>query len=284
MNHLVVFQKTLMLQLDMSMVRHDVREVKIQANITTQSDETNWNDNNCTIIVYFDMDIDIAIAGLVHFDENINLIDIVILFYHCLSIRKAQENLYSYLHENEKKSLNDIRFQHIYEVQKFGASPIKEAMLTVKIPAHFRRHDVEDVVIVSVNDTIGIMDGYQFYCSDSNQTEVLSAALNKIVSTDDVIVINSSSIASNNTHEKFSIEEDTPMNVPSENRTLYINCTNNAIECVQITCRLGPFLSSLSVAKFLVTLDLQLSNFPGKYNIARQHRFYIRKKCILNIL
>lgn len=172
--------------------------------------------------------------------------------------------MYSYLHENEKKSLNDIRFQHFYEVQKFGASPIEEAMLTVKIPMRFRRHNAEDVAIVSIKDTIGIMDGYQFYCSDSNQTEVLSAELNKIVSTDDVIVMNSSSITSNNTHAKFSIDEDTPMNVPSENRTLYINCTSNAIECVEITCRLGPFLSSLSVAKFLVTLDLQLSTFPGK--------------------
>lgn len=176
--------------------------------------------------------------------------------------------MYSYLRENEKESLNDIRFQHLYEVQKFGASPIEEAILTVKIPMRFRRQDTEDVAIVSINDTIGIMDGYQFYC-DSKQTEVISVALNKIISMDDVIVINSSNIAENNTHAKFSIEEDTPLNVPSENRTLYINCTSNAIECVQITCRLGPFLSSLSVAKFLVTLDLQLSSFPGKYNIAK---------------
>lgn len=65
MNHLVVFQKTLMLQLDMSMVRYDIKEVEIRANISTQSDETNWDDNSYTITVYFDMDIDIAIAGLV---------------------------------------------------------------------------------------------------------------------------------------------------------------------------------------------------------------------------
>lgn len=65
MNRSLVFQKTLMLQLDMSMVRYDVREVEIQANITTQSDEVNWNDNNYTITIYFDVDIDIAIAGLV---------------------------------------------------------------------------------------------------------------------------------------------------------------------------------------------------------------------------
>lgn len=193
--------------------------------------------------------------------------------------------MYSYLREDEKKPLNDIRFQHFYEVQKFGASPIEEVMLVVKIPTYLRRHDAEDVAIVNINETISRMDGYQFYCSDSNQTEVLSAASlrrKKIASTDDVIVMNSSSVARNNTHAKFSIEEDTPINVPSENRTLYINCTSNAIQCVQITCRLGPFLSSLSVAKFLVTLDLQLSSFPGRYNIVEQHGADIKEEYILS--
>ncbi|KAL0127515.1 hypothetical protein PUN28_003059 [Cardiocondyla obscurior] len=248
--------KTLILQLDMSMVRYDIRKIEIQANITTQSDEVNWNDNNYVITIYFDMDLDIAIAG------------------------KAQENLYSYLRENEKKSLNDIRFQHFYEVQKFGASPIEEAMLTVKIPMYFHRHDAGDVTIVNINDIIGIMDGYQFYCSDLNQTEVLSDGLNKIVSRDNVIV-NSSSIANNDTHAKFSIEENTPINVPSENRTLYINCTSDVIKCVQISCRLGPFLSSLSVAKFLVTLDLQLSSFPANMLKHKDIIFYVTEGSVI---
>jgi len=232
--------------------------------------------------------------------------------------RKAQENLYSYSYAKTRKNhWIIVGFKHFYKVQKFGASPIEEAMLTVNIPMHFRWHNAEDVAISNI---IGIMDEYQFNCSDSNQTEALSSRLTK--SMDDVIrVINSSN---NNTHAKFSIDEDTPMNVPSGNRTLYINrilyinCTSNAIKCVQITCRLDPFqgehksqsnvnwchlmsywlnydekmscfshhsiwrqitsnwhyfdflfslefLSSLSVAKFLVTLDLRLSSFLGKY-------------------
>ena len=47
------------------MVRYDVKKVEIQTNITTQSDEANWDDNSYIITVYFDVDIDIAIAGLV---------------------------------------------------------------------------------------------------------------------------------------------------------------------------------------------------------------------------
>lgn len=65
------------------------------------------------------------------------------------------------------------------------------------------------------------------------------------------------------------------MNVPSENRTLYVNCTNSAVECLQIDCRLGPFLSSLSVAKFLITLDLQLSNFPADLMKDKDIIFYV---------
>lgn len=199
--------------------------------------------------------------------------------------------MYSYLHEHEKKPLNDIRFQHFYEVQKFGVSPIEEVMLIVKIPTHLRRHNAENIAIVNINETIRRIDGYEFYCSDySNQIEIPPLASlyrkNFIKRFTDDVTMNSSSVANNNTHAKFSIEEDTPMNVPSENRTFYINCTNNAIQCVQITCRLGPFLSSLSVAKLLVTLDLQLSSFPGKYNIVKQYirGADIREEYILNIL
>lgn len=77
-----------MLQLDMSMVRYDVREIEIQANITTQSDEANWIDNNYTVTLYFDVDIDIAIAGLVLY-ENVNLKkNIAIIFSSLFSLGK----------------------------------------------------------------------------------------------------------------------------------------------------------------------------------------------------
>ncbi|XP_025265268.1 integrin alpha-4-like isoform X2 [Camponotus floridanus] len=240
--------KTLTLQLDTSAIRYDVGQVELWANISTQSDEANWDDNSHAITVYFDVDVDIAIAG------------------------KAQENLYSYLRNEENgMRLNSVRFQHFYEVQKFGASPIEEAVLTVKIPTHIRQsHDAADVAIVSINDTTGRMDAYQFYCSDSNETDDgLSIASKQMA--DNVILLS----PENKTYARFSIEEDTPMNLPSENRTLYINCTNDAVECAKIDCRLGPFLSSLSVAKFLITLDLQLSNFPADLMKNKDIVFYV---------
>lgn len=47
-------------------------EVKLWANISTQSDEANWNDNSYVITVHLDADIDIAIVGWV--DRNVEIL------------------------------------------------------------------------------------------------------------------------------------------------------------------------------------------------------------------
>lgn len=161
------------------------------------------------------------------------------------------------MYANER-ILNGIRFQHFYEVQNFGISPVEEAVLILKIPTHIWRGDTGRIAIVNINNIIGKMDGHELHCN-SHQTE-FSFALKKTVSTHKIIIKNSSSIANKSTHAKFSI------NVPAETRTFYVNCTSNAVHCAQFDCRLRPFINSLSVAKFLVTLDLHRSKFPGKYN------------------
>lgn len=178
---------------------------------------------------------------------------------------KAQENLYRYSSENADEPVSNIRFQHYYEVQKFGISRIDQALLTVKIPTQFRRSDTEHVTIVSIDDATGRLDTREFFCDISNVPEIFpeaSVEFDEIASTDDVIV-NKFGITNSNVSAKFSIEENATMSMPSENRTLYVNCTNEAVSCVELKCILGPFVSSLSVAK--LTLNLQLSNFSGMF-------------------
>lgn len=48
--------------------------MELWANISTQSDEANWDDNSYAITVYFDVDVDIAIAGLVPLDINCKIL------------------------------------------------------------------------------------------------------------------------------------------------------------------------------------------------------------------
>lgn len=135
----------------------------------------------------------------------------------------------------------------------------------MKIPTHIRLPGIGEIAIVNISDLE--MNGQKVFCGYSNQTEASTFAVERIVSTENAIAANSSQFSSNGT--KQNIKESVPINALSENRTFYINCTNSAIRCVQIDCRLGPFLNSLHVAKFLVTLDLQVENFPSQYNIVK---------------
>jgi len=256
----------------MSTVKHGT-EIKLLANISTQSNEINFNDNSYVITIHFDMNINLTIAGLVYFKVNIIYQNFYIQFYIDISIRRAQENLYSYTHANKKGMPSNISFQHFYTVQNFGVSAVNETMLTMKIPTHIWRSNDEKIAIVNIRDIIGRMNKYELFCDDLRQTE-FSSAMKKDISTH-TIMTNSSSIANDNRHAKFS----TPINVPPENRTIYINCTSSAIYCAQFECRLRPFSSSLSFAKFVITLDLQLSNFPSKY-----YTIVIKKKHNLPIL
>lgn len=198
-----------------------------------------------------------------------------LISYGCIffpsTYRKSQEDLYSYFNKEGEKRLETIRFQHVYEVQKFGKSPIEESILTVLVPTRWRDEADDSVIeIARVNQTFGLMEGKRFYCTDSSRTTEDRVA-------DDVIYADSFSVEKstaterstsprkgNHTFERFSIEENPTMTVPPENRTLYLNCTNPAVECTRISCKLGTFASSLTVAKLTVTLDMQLKNFRGE--------------------
>lgn len=170
---------------------------------------------------------------------------------------------YSYSRENKEMPLENVKFQHFYEVQRFGISPIEQVALTMRIPTHWR-HSGEDIAIANINNIVGMMDGLPFYCDDFIYTDapliddfnLVSAAL---------VVAESSRVADNSTRVNFISGASAPIDVPSSNRMLYVNCTNDAVQCQQVNCKVGPFESTLSVAKLLITLHLQVQNFHGKY-------------------
>ncbi|XP_076235049.1 integrin alpha-5 [Calliopsis andreniformis] len=220
--------KTLALELDMSEVRFDSRSVKLCTNFTTQSEEKNSSHMLQNLTIYFDTDADITIAG------------------------KARDDLYE-IKKNEEKQLSSLQFQHMYEVQKFGASAVEEVTLEVSIPSHLK-HSTGVIEIISINQTSGHMDGQQFYCTPSNFTPQ-TVLINKPKQ--------SSTHSELSTQEKYSAEANYSVNLPPENRTVYINCSNTNVKCTHIKCLLGPFISSSSVAKLSITLDIYLSNFKS---------------------
>ncbi|XP_076645914.1 integrin alpha-8 isoform X2 [Halictus rubicundus] len=218
--------ETLTLQLDMSEIRYNVKETELTANFTTQSVQVDSVNKSDSLIIYFDADVDITIAG------------------------KAHDDLYSYYHDEEHR-LTSMQFEHIYEVQKFGVSPLEKVILIVSIPSYWRQ-STGDVHIVNLNKTNGNMDGQQFYCTHSNFTYSIPS-----ISTSNIYPINSDF----NVQEKFQTETNFSINLPPMNRTLYLNCSNTNVHCTHLECALGPFASYSSVARLSLTLDLYLTNF-----------------------
>lgn len=179
-------------------------------------------------------------------------------------LRKAQYDLYSYFLETEDKKLNSIQFQHIYEIQKFGASPINEVILTLSIPT-FWKQSIGDIQIININDiTCSYMDNQPFHC----------IYLNSTVST---TLIDNFKIYTANTEksEKFITDSNFSINFPPKNRSLYVDCINDNVKCTYIKYKLGPFINSLSIAKLSLILDFNLSNLKCKILFNMLIYFYI---------
>lgn len=182
--------------------------------------------------------------------------------------RKSQDVIHSYFNKEGDEKLDVRRFQHIYEVQKFGQSPIDESSLNVLLPMYWDDEGYR-TEIIRISQTFGLMEGKQFFCTDSSNStsDDDSLAIDSLVQQDVTRIeqVRNSSDR-NRTMERFSIEETTSSNLPPDSRTIYLNCTNPAITCAQISCKLGTFASSLTVAKLVITLDLELKNFRRKFN------------------
>ncbi|XP_015431891.1 PREDICTED: integrin alpha-5-like, partial [Dufourea novaeangliae] len=220
--------KTLILDLDLSEIRYGIDQVKLMSNFTMQSEQKNSSNHTQTLIIYFDVDVDVAIAG------------------------KTQDDLYSYFGKVQHQ-LNDIQFEHVYEVQKFGVSPLEEVVLTISIPTYWK-HSTEDIQIINLNKTTGYMDGQQLYCTHSNVTPSVSL----------ISIPNIYSAHSNlSVQEKFKTKTNFSMSLPPVNRSLYLDCANTNVQCTYLECKLSPFTSSLSVAKVTLMLDLYLKNFKS---------------------
>ncbi|XP_023288671.1 integrin alpha-8 [Orussus abietinus] len=250
--------KTSVLELDASGVPTDYEQLQIVAKVITQSEEITPGDNIDRLTIYFDVDVNLAIVG------------------------KAQEDLYSYFHRDEEERLRSIRFQHIYEVQKLGVSPIEESVLSVLMPTHVMDEN-RPRQIVNVNETIGYKDGRHLFCTVTNQSadpDPKGQFLSGVFRNNQYSISNEmrnyfSGVKGQEGKSNDSEKDNQLLNVPRENRTLFINCTNPAVLCANISCSLGSFESSLSTVKLLVTLDLQLSNLKPSAMEGKDIIYYV---------
>lgn len=153
--------------------------------------------------------------------------------------RNAYETSYSCFDNEKKQKLEIIKFQHVYQVHKFGVTPIMQSHLAISIPTHIIDDKNKKKIEIAKIDRTDIslhefIDGQNSYCVQE-----------KI----------------NNTYKTSNYSK---INSNSNNYTLYINCTNPLIICTTISCFLESSSNALTIGNVAITMELQLRNFTGK--------------------
>ena len=162
-----------------------------------------------------------------------------------ISSRKSYDEWYSYsardvVEENPRL----VTFNHIYEILKFGVSPIQEAQLALRVPTHWRDLNIAQIVQIQ-----GTVDGHEYECENITEEEVWNAT----------------STAFSSDTLQYSNEGNGSLVVsPAGERTFYVNCTDKEVTCEEFRCSLGSFVKPQSAAKLTVTIDFRISKLIGK--------------------
>ncbi|KAK0097117.1 hypothetical protein PV326_003224 [Microctonus aethiopoides] len=212
MGNPLVNQNNLTLELVMKQTRSIENYIELYTFVTTQSQNLNLNQSKKNLTIYFDDDVDIAVSG------------------------NAYETSYSCFDNEKKQKLEIIKFQHVYQVHKFGVTPIMHSHLAISIPTHIiddkNKQEIEIAKIVRTDISLHeFIDSQNSYCIQE-----------KI----------------NNTYKTLNYSK---INSNSNNYTLYINCTNPLIICTTIFCFLESSSNALTIGNVAITMKLQLRNF-----------------------
>ena len=187
--------------------------------------------------------------------------------------RKTQEDSYSYSTEDGNDSPKNIKFEHLYEIQKFGTCAIEEVIITLEVPT-FLKEEYNELEITQLIKVTGFVNKEEVSCVDLNKEKVISLM-------EEYNSINLSGLEKTKTEgfEMFHVGENPLKYNPPENRTLYINCSNPTISCITINCKLSG-LSNSTNTKLVLTMELQSSIFKCKKNINETVTTVIKFQCV----
>jgi len=182
---------------------------------------------------------------------------------------KCSQQSYSYGNITYGKS----NFTQIYQVEKFGASPIDEVFLSVQIPTQiYGEHGTELINVVQLYAPDGIHAKQPINCQSNTQYIVenilssesemgLQDARNTV---EDDIMTTELPLLKRSVREIK--QEDTLTNetkIESEypaNRTFYINCSNSDVVCSYIHCSIGPFRIKQNIAVLRIKMVIDVSS------------------------
>ncbi|XP_071451901.1 integrin alpha-PS3-like isoform X2 [Hetaerina americana] len=214
-------------EIDMKNVYHS-QGMHIFAYVTTVSNESTPENNYWARYIPFIYNADMEIIG-----------------------SAGKNDLFTYFKENQNESESRIKFYHIYQVKKYGYSPVEKINIIFKIPRF-----IDQVNFLRILATEGSQSGQSFPCSvlDEGDTEQNQAD-------DDLNSVNTDY----NSREMTLKLNHSSTQVPS-NRTLYLNCSSltkkdeHSVGCMSVSCAAGPFVNSLTVAKVLLEMELDVGS------------------------
>lgn len=181
-----------------------------------------------------------------------------------------------------------MKFLHLYEIQKFGASPIEEVLLKIRIPYGYQtKKGVINFVKISIPE--GYHDGQPFACekndmlnpinddsdNDNSDDELLERTvtrkkrhLSESFTADYFLPTFNSEIRKSNIQvlqrsKRFITLQENKNNSAitnlRENRTVRINCEQNEVICTEIVCNVGPFRRLQIISRLLITMKADIS-------------------------
>ncbi|XP_012258372.2 integrin alpha-PS3-like isoform X2 [Athalia rosae] len=227
--------KSVRMDLDMSQVTSDIKEIVFEASANTQSRNA-AKDGVTRHRIECEVETDIGITG------------------------KAEMDQYSFIVKGDVDESPNIFFQHNYLIQNYEVTQIKEALLSISFPTHFMQ-DSGEIEVAKLNQTTGYLDGQEFTCTGADTLLNRSQALSYDATTMNRWLTNGKSEILD---KKFTIIENRVYAASPSNRTLNINCTNPSVKCTTINCKLDVFKNKQSTAKLVLLFDLQLSNVTDK--------------------
>ncbi|XP_071627981.1 integrin alpha-5-like [Temnothorax longispinosus] len=206
---------------------------------------------------------------------------------------KANEK--SYYLFNLDSDQSDIIFQHVYQILKFGVTPIEEARLVINLPISINDSDSlvllyepriyisgryynclsngVDLVDVQQDELSGetVSDASDLYNPNYNNETLQNATHNVFKRNADSHVAFAARILQTLYNMRMTRFEDSNDNLTVRERNIvYVNCSTYGVNCSTIYCDLNALRTQQDVGKLTMRLILNATRFKDNFKLSNE--------------
>jgi len=234
--------------LNVLMNAHDVplntKNLTFTINVTSVGNEVNAEDNYRELLLPIRIQADMTITGLSSQDQ-------VVYVAQNKSVRK------------------DLMINHTFEAWNLGPSKVETAMIDIEIPHQLKGPNGEQIFMqvfepqLSMQSSSGTVtcepeEPFYYYKPESFSKNDVTIEVDPTAFSEDdnqdssVIrysIVSKRSVNTEVLREEAEYPASSPnFRPPPSNRTLYLNCSNQNVDCFRVKCFAGPFTANKSRA------------------------------------